>query len=82
MQIDAVLWVLLPVMIAGGSAMLSYYIMQARMEVAIAKERESLAEANALINSNKVTLEERIRAAEEATRRKALDDFMQEFPVE
>jgi hypothetical protein len=82
MNLDALIWVLLPVFVAAGSALLSYYIMQARMEVAIAKERESLAEANALINSNKVTLEERIRAAEEATRRKALDDFMQEFRVE
>lgn len=82
MNLDAFIWVLLPVFVAAGSALLSYYIMQARMEVAIAKERESLAEANALINSNKMTLEERIRAAEEATRRKALDDFMQEFRVE
>ena len=60
MNLDALIWVLLPVFVAAGSALLSYYIMQARMEVAIAKERESLAEANALINSNKVTLEERI----------------------
>lgn len=52
------------------------------MEVALAKERENLAEANALLNSNKVTLEERVRAAEESTRRKALDEFMQEFRVE
>ncbi len=52
------------------------------MEVALAKERENLAEANAMLNSNKVTLEERVRAAEESTRRKALDEFMQEFRVE
>src|SRR6266702_6188857 len=82
MQMEAFLWLFLPVFVAGGSALLSYYIMQARMEVALAKARESLAEANALINSNKVTLEERVRATEEATRRKALDDFMQEFRVE
>jgi len=82
MNLDAIVWILLPVFVAGGSALLSYYIMQARMEVALAKERESLAEANALINSNKITLEERVRASEESTRRKALDDFMQEFRVE
>ncbi len=82
MNLDAFIWVLLPVFVAAGSALLSYYLMQARMEVALAKERESLAEANALLNSNKVTLEERVRATEEATRRKALDDFMQEFRVE
>src|SRR5205085_10657298 len=82
MNLDALIWVLLPVFIAAGSALLSFYIMQARMEVAVAKERESLAEANAVINSNKITLEERTKATEEATRRRALDEFIQEFRVE
>ncbi len=82
MNLDAMIWVLLPVFVAAGSALLSFYMMQARMEVAVAKERESLAEANAIINSNKVTLEERIKATEEAARRKSLDEFMREFRVE
>src|SRR5271166_2245627 len=82
MNLDSMIWVLLPVFVAAGSALLSFYLMQARMEVAVAKERESLAEANAVINSNKITLEERTKATEEATRRRALDDFMQEFRVE
>ena len=82
MQLEAFLWMFLPVFVAGGSALLSYYIMQAKMEVAIAKERESLSEARATITSQKVTLEERIKATEEATKRQALDDFMQEFRVE
>ena len=82
MQLEAFLWMFLPVFVAGGSALLSYYIMQAKMEVAIAKERESLSEARATITSQKVTLEERIKATEEATKRQALDDFLQEFRVE
>lgn len=82
MQLEAFLWMFLPVFVAGVSALLSYYIMQAKMEVAIAKERESLSEARATISSQKVTLEERIKATEEATKRQALDDFMQEFRVE
>jgi len=76
------LWLFLPVFVAGGSALLSFYIMQAKMEVALSKERESLAEARATISSQKITMEERIRATEEATKRAALDDFMQEFRVE
>jgi len=52
------------------------------MEVALAKERESLAEARATITSQKITLEERIKATEEATKRRAMDEFMQEFRVE
>ena len=82
MQIEAFLWIFLPVLVAGGSALLSYYIMQARMEVAIAKEREGLAEARAIINSHKGTMEERIRATEESAKRRALDDFMQDLRVE
>ena len=81
-QMDALLWILLPVFIAGGSALLAYYIMQARMEVALAKEREYLAEAHAEIRTQKNTMEERVKATEQEARRKALDDFMQEFRVE
>ena len=82
MHMDAFLWMFLPVFVAGGSALLSFYIMQAQMEVALAKERESLAEARATITSQKVTMEERIKATEEATKRLAMDEFMQDFRVE
>jgi hypothetical protein len=82
MHMDAFLWMFLPVFVAGGSALLSFYIMQARMEVALAKERESLAEARATITSQKVTMEERIKATEEATKRIAMDEFMHDFRVE
>lgn len=82
MHMDAFLWMFLPVFVAGGSALLSFYIMQARMEVALAKERESLAEARATISSQKITMEERIKATEESSRRHALDEFMQDFRIE
>jgi hypothetical protein len=82
MHMDAFLWMFLPVFVAGGSALLSFYIMQARMEVALAKERETLAEARATISSQRVTMDERIKATEESTKRHALDDFMQDFRVE
>ena len=82
MQMEAFLWLFLPLFVAGGSALLSYYVMQARMEVALAKERESLAEARAMISSHKVTLDERVKATEEACKRQALDDFMHDIRVE
>ena len=82
MQMEAFLWLFLPVFVAGGSALLSYYVMQARMEVALAKERESLAEARAMISSHKVTLDERVKATEEACKRQALDDFMHDIRIE
>lgn len=79
---DGLLWMFLPVFVAAGSALLAFYIMQSRMDVALAKERESLAEARSLINSHKILLEERVKATEEATKRKSLDEFMQDFRVE
>jgi len=82
MQMEAFLWLFLPVFVAGGSALLSYFVMQARMEVALAKERESLAEARATINSHKVTLDERVKATEQAAKREALDEFMHEIRTE
>lgn len=82
MHMDAFLWMFLPVFVAGGSALLSFYIMQAKMEVALAKERESLAQARATISSQKITMEERIKATEETSKRVALDEFMQDFRVE
>ncbi len=82
MHLDALLWLFLPVFVAGGSALLSFYIMQAKLEVAVSKERESLAEARATISSQKVTLEERIRATEESVKRAALDEFLKDFRVE
>lgn len=82
MHLESLMWLFLPVFVAGGSALLSYYIMQAKMEVALAKERETLAEARATITSQKVTMEERVKAVEESTKRIAMDDFMQDFRVE
>jgi hypothetical protein len=82
MQWQALLWMFLPVLVAGGSALVAYAIMQSRMEAALAKEREALAEARAIIQSHKVTLEERIRAVEEATRRATLEELMQDIRVE
>jgi hypothetical protein len=82
MHLDAVLWTFLPLVIALGSALLAFSIMQARMEVAVAKEREALAEARAALRTQQVTLEERVKATEESVRRQALDDFMQDIRVE
>ena len=82
MHMEAFLWMFLPLFVAAGSALLSFYIMQAKLEVALSKERESLAEARAIINSQKVTMEEKVKATEATSRRVALDEFMQDFRVE
>jgi hypothetical protein len=79
---EALLWIVLPVLVAGGSALLAFYIMQARLDVAVAKEREAVAEARILLESHKKAMEETIRATEEQARRKALDEFLADVRTE
>jgi len=79
---DAFIWLSLPLFVSAGSALLCYFIMQSRMDAALAKEREALAEVSAKLRSQQVTMDDRIRATQEEARRKALEDFMQEFRVE
>ncbi len=76
------LWIFLPVFIAAGSALLAFYVMQARLEVAVAREREAAAELRAAMNSHNQIMEEKIRAAEEVARRNAFDAFLADFRVE
>ncbi|HEY3443051.1 MAG TPA: hypothetical protein VGK29_19985 [Paludibaculum sp.] len=78
----AMLWILLPLFIAAGSALLSFYIMQAKLEVAVAKERESLAEARATIRNQELMIVEKVKAAEESTMRHSFDQFLADFRVE
>lgn len=78
----SMLWILLPVFVAAGSALLAFYIMQAKLEVAVSKERESLAEANAVIRSQEKIVEEKVKSAEESAMRRSLEQFLGEFRVE
>ena len=79
---DAIIWMTLPLFVAAGSALLCYFIMQSRMDVAIAKEREALTEVHAKLRSQQLQMEERVKTAEEQMKRKALDEFLQEFRTE
>lgn len=78
----ATIWIFLPLLIAAGSALLAFYIMQSRLDLAVAKERESLAEAHAVIRSQERIVEERVKAAEEEAHRRAFDQFLGEIRVE
>ena len=78
----AMLWIFLPLFVAAGSALLSFYIMQAKLEVAVSKERESLAEALATVRNQEKLIEEKVKAAEESTKRIAFDQFLGDFRVE
>jgi hypothetical protein len=79
---DALLWILLPGCTALGSALLVYFIMQSRMEVALAREREAIAQARGELEAQRQSIEERVRAEGESIRRQALDEFLKDIRVE
>lgn len=79
---DAIVWLLLPLFTAAGSALLAFYIMQSRMDVELARQREELIEARARIHHNEAQLETKLRATEEETKRKAFDNFLADIRVE
>jgi hypothetical protein len=83
---EALLWILLPGFIAIASGLLAWFVMQSRMEVALAHERERLAESRGALDAQqsavKDTFEIAMRAAEERAHRQALDTFLSELKVE
>jgi len=83
---EAVLWVLLPGFVAVASGLLVWFVMQSRMEVAIAQEREALAEARGSLDSSRTAIEDSlgtaVKLAEESTRRAALEEFLGDIHIE
>lgn len=79
---EAILWVLMPVLVAAGAALLAFFVMQARMEVALANEREVLVEVRTKLEAQTKSIEDIVRRTEEESKRKALDDFLGELRVE
>jgi len=80
--LSALLWVVLPLFVAAGSALLAAAVTQAHMGATLARERAATAEARALALAQSQQIEDRIRAAEESARRKALEDMLADIRVE
>ena len=83
---EAVIWILLPGFTAVASGLLAWFVMQSRMEVAMAQQRERLAETRGALDAEKLALEASLdtalRAAEAVAKREALENFMGELRVE
>ena len=66
--------------------MLAWFIMQSRMEVKLAEQRETLSELKGQLKAEReamsATLGTAIRAAEETAKRQAFDNFLAELKVE
>ena len=83
---EALIWILLPGFTAVASGLLAWFIMQSRMEVALAQQRERLAESRGALDAEKqalgASLDTALRAAEAVAKREALENFMDELRVE
>ena len=79
---DLVWWMTASALCTAAAAGLVYFVMQSRMDVLLAKQREDLAAANAVLGVHREVLQESIKSAEESGRRKALDDFIGDIRIE
>jgi hypothetical protein len=83
---EALLWILLPGFVAVAAGVLAWFVMQSRMEVALANQRESLAETRGALEAEKAAIkasfQSAVRAAEETARRQAFDSFLGEISVQ
>ena len=83
---EAALWVVLPGFVAVASGLLAWFIMQSRMEVALAQQREQLAESRGALDAERKALESSLdtalQAAEATAKREALENFLCELRVE
>jgi outer membrane murein-binding lipoprotein Lpp len=82
MSVDAFLWVLLPVFIAAGSSLLSFFVMQAKLDVAVSQEREIIAKLQAQLQAQQQSVEDKVHAAEEGAKRTSFDTFLADIRVE
>lgn len=83
---EALLWILLPGFVAVASGVLSWFVMQSRMDVALANQRATLAETRGHLEAEKAAMkasfQSAVRAAEETARRQAFDSFLGEITVD
>ncbi len=76
------MWLLVPVLSAGAAGGLVYFVMQSRTEVLLARQREKLAAAQAVLGAQREAMQESLSTVQESARRQAMDDFIAEIRVE
>jgi hypothetical protein len=83
---EGMLWVLLPGFVAVASGLLCWFVMQSRMDVKLAQQREMMAEERGSLSAERATfrasVDSTVKAATEVARREAFDTFLTELKVE
>src|SRR5262245_63351716 len=82
---EPLLWILLPAFTAVGTGLLAWFVMQSRMEVMLAQQREELAESRGGLDAERraleASLDTALRAAEATAKHEALENFLGELRV-
>ena len=83
---EALLWIVVPGFVALATGVLAWFVMQSRMDVALAQQRERLAESRGALEAERNAVRDSVaiavHAAEERAQRHALDAFLNELKVE
>jgi hypothetical protein len=83
---DALLWIMLPGFTAVAAGVLAWFIMQSRMDVALAQQREQLAESRGALDAERKavesTLDTAMQAAEARAKLESLENFLGDLRVE
>jgi hypothetical protein len=76
------LWVMSLVICATAAASITWLVMRSRQQVLLARQREDLAALRATLTAEKQALEDSLKMAEEATRSRAMDEFLADIRIE
>jgi hypothetical protein len=60
---DGLIWILLPGFVAIASGVLSWFVMQSRMEVKLAEQRERITAARAALDAEKLAIKDSLDTA-------------------
>jgi hypothetical protein len=75
-------WAFVAIVCSAFSAAVVYILMRSRAEVLLSRQREQLAEARAALSAQRESIEDSLRNVEDATRLKAMDEFIADIRVE
>jgi hypothetical protein len=85
-MMEGLLWIMLPGFVAVAAGLLAWFVMQSRMDVALAEQRAEIAEMRGSLDAEKAaiqaSMQAAVRAAEESARRHALDNFLGDLRVD
>lgn len=81
-SVNTLLLFAIPALAAGGAAAITAVIMQAHSECVVARHRVRIAELQVMLDARDKIAADRIRAVEEAARRRALDEVIGGIRVE